>query len=803
MVRAAAAAAGLLSRRGPRLEEALRATGRLHQLTDTRGRVLWACPEIEALCGEGRPVADWLGERLAGEAEQQRPLGRLLSAATQEGATQEGATEEGVEEDLRLPPTAEGNGDDGDGEAVWWRVRTQRLPGGGATLWSLKDVTDQRQMLETLREEHRRTCDLMEHAPVGFYSVDAEGGFLYANQAFVDWLQLPLGSLLGGRLRLHDLLAQPAGAAAAHSLLPPRAESEVPREGEVELVDAEGGRFLARVTQEVVRDGTGALQTRGVVRHLSGERAAAEALALTELRFRRLFDEAPVGIAQLDDAGIITECNKAFGAMAGLKAHEAVGRPLPELVQEAQRPQLTRAIQEAIEAVRGAAGAARLSAAAVPPSTSMELRLQGAPETVCSLSLRSFRDDEGFGGGLIAHLLDLTEQKALEAQFAQSQKMQAVGQLAGGIAHDFNNLLTAMIGFSDLLLLRHRPGDQSFADIMQIKQNANRAANLVRQLLAFSRQQTLQPRVLNLTDILAEITHLLRRLIGEAIELKVVHGRDLGPVKADQGQLEQVIINLAVNARDAMPEGGRLVIRTANVTLEQDRRSGGETLPSGSYVLLEVEDSGQGIPPENLSRVFEPFFSTKEVGEGTGLGLSTVYGIVKQTGGFVFVESEVGVGTRFSIYLPRHARAQEQPEPESPGVRDLTGRGRVLLVEDEDAVRAFSARALRNKGYEVLEARSGELALEHLRGEPGDPTIDLLITDVVMPRVDGPTLVKRARERLPELKVIYISGYAEDSFRSRVDSERGIHFLPKPFSLKQLASKVKEVMGEPDLRVED
>jgi len=800
VARVFAAAAALFPRRGPRLESALRATGRLHQLIDAQGRVLWSCPEIEALCGAGRAVPDWLTARLDGDhaadPEQRRPLERLLSAAAPEG----------VEEDLRLASEVGREGQEGaeGGEPVWWRVRAQRLPdAGGATLWSLKNVTDQRQMLETLREEHRRTCDLLEHAPVGFYSVDAAGSFLYANQAFVDWLKLPLGSLLGGRLRLHDLLAQPGPSTAAHSLLAPRAEGDPPREGEVELVDAEGGRFIARVTQDAVRDGQGALQTRGVVRHLSGERAAAEALALTELRFRRLFDEAPVGIAQLDDAGIITECNKAFGAMAGLKAHEAVGRPLPELVQQAQRPQLTRAIQEAIEAVRGAGtGAAARRSAAGLASTSMELRLEGAPEAVCSLSLRSFRDDEGFGGGLIAHLLDLTEQKALEAQFAQSQKMQAVGQLAGGIAHDFNNLLTAMIGFSDLLLLRHRPGDQSFADIMQIKQNANRAANLVRQLLAFSRQQTLQPRVLNLTDILAEITHLLRRLIGEAIELKVVHGRDLGPVKADQGQLEQVIINLAVNARDAMPEGGRLVIRTANLTLEEDRRSGGETLPSGSYVLLEVEDSGQGIPPENLSRVFEPFFSTKEVGEGTGLGLSTVYGIVKQTGGFVFVESEVGVGTRFSIYLPRHARTQEQVEPESPGVRDLTGRGRVLLVEDEDAVRAFSARALRNKGYEVLEARSGELALDHLRGDPGDPAIDLLITDVVMPRVDGPTLVKRARERLPELKVIYISGYAEDSFRSRVDSERGIHFLPKPFSLKQLASKVKEVMGEPDLRIE-
>jgi two-component system cell cycle sensor histidine kinase/response regulator CckA len=376
--------------------------------------------------------------------------------------------------------------------------------------------------------------------------------------------------------------------------------------------------------------------------------------------------------------------------------------------------------------------------------------------------------------------------------------MQAVGQLAGGIAHDFNNLLTAMIGFSDLLLMRHRPGDQSFADIMQIKQNANRAANLVRQLLAFSRQQTLRPRVLDVTDVLAELSHLLRRLIGENIELNMVHGRDLGPVRVDQGQLEQVIINLAVNARDAMAGGGRLEITTSNLHLDHPRKVVGETVPAGDYVQIEVADSGCGIAPENLGRIFEPFFSTKEVGAGTGLGLATVYGIVKQTGGFVFVESRLGEGSRFSICLPCYSA--EVPEATAPpltaaAAQDLTGAGRVLLVEDEDAVRAFSARALRNKGYEVLEARSGDAALELVGSE--DQAIDLLITDVVMPRVDGPSLVREVREKLPDLKVIFISGYTEDAFRKRLGQETNIHFLPKPFSLKQLAGKVKEVLGQP------
>ena len=275
------------------------------------------------------------------------------------------------------------------------------------------------------------------------------------------------------------------------------------------------------------------------------------------------------------------------------------------------------------------------------------------------------------------------------------------------------------------------------------------------------------------------------------------HGRDLGLAKVDQGQLEQVIINLAVNARDAMSGGGTLTIRTANATQGTALRRGHEIMPAGNYVLIEVADTGMGIPKENLARIFEPFFSTKEVGSGTGLGLSTVYGIVKQTGGFIFVESETGKGATFQIYLPRHqaadaATAARDAAVEPPAVKDLTGIGTVMLVEDEDPVRIFSARALRNKGYTVIEARSGEAALE-LMGTTADK-IDLLITDVVMPKMDGPSLVREVRESQPDMKVIFISGYTEDSFRQRLDSDSNIHFLPKPFSLKQLATKVKEVI---------
>jgi two-component system cell cycle sensor histidine kinase/response regulator CckA len=390
--------------------------------------------------------------------------------------------------------------------------------------------------------------------------------------------------------------------------------------------------------------------------------------------------------------------------------------------------------------------------------------------------------------------------------------MQAIGQLAGGVAHDFNNLLTAMIGYCDLLLLKHKPGDHSFADIMQVKQNANRAANLVRQLLAFSRQQTLQPRVLDVTDVLADLSSLLHRLIGEQIELQVINARDLGLVRVDQGQLEQVIMNLVVNARDAMARGGRLEIRTKNLTITAPVVRPQDDIPPGAYVVIEVVDTGCGIPPENLQRIFEPFFSTKEVGAGTGLGLSTVYGIVRQTGGYISVDSMLDVGSRFTIYLPRY-ESPESPrraaftggvpggggvpfsfpgEGRERGIVDLTGQETILLVEDEDPVRNFSARALRNKGYTVLEARTGEAALAEFQAKPQE--IHLVITDVVMPGMDGPSLIRHIRKLAPGARIICVSGYAEDRFRDQLVDGPPIHFLAKPFSLKQLATKVKEAL---------
>jgi two-component system cell cycle sensor histidine kinase/response regulator CckA len=352
-----------------------------------------------------------------------------------------------------------------------------------------------------------------------------------------------------------------------------------------------------------------------------------------------------------------------------------------------------------------------------------------------------------------------------------------------------------MIGFCDLLLQRHRAGDQSFADIMQIKQNANRAARLVRQLLAFSRQQTLEPRLLNVTDVLAELSNLLQRLLGERVEMKMIHGRDLGLVKADQGQLDQVVINLAVNARDAMTKGGVLTIQTERVVVETSLQAHGDEIAPDDYVTIAVRDSGAGITGEDLERIFDPFFTTKEVGAGTGLGLSTVYGIVKQTGGYVLVESGgEDQGAAFTIYLKHYENVDgvaDMPELESESLhQDVTGGGTVFLVEDEDPVRLFSARALRSKGYKVIEARNGEAALEVMDSEQ----FDLLITDMVMPKVDGSAVVRAARAQHANVPVICISGYAEESVLQEVEAIDNVYFLPKPFSLKQLAGKVKEAL---------
>jgi two-component system cell cycle sensor histidine kinase/response regulator CckA len=615
----------------------------------------------------------------------------------------------------------------------------------------------------------------LDALPFGACALDADGRIRFANRVLRTWLGISEDAVARGGILLAGFLAE---APAALDL-------ECGAEGGSRLVAAVpdvAPAIVARVPFAAAGPDGDLVIVRDLAVEVKRERDFEDTIRQAEESLRRFFDYAPVGIVIVDADGCVAETNAAFRSMTGLREDD---RRMPTFLDFVAADDRARVTEE-FDRTRRAGN----------PVQPIEVVLDRSGRRVVQMYVRRAGGADSDATDLIAYLVDSTDQRNLEAQFAQSQKMQAVGQLAGGIAHDFNNLLTAIIGYSDLLLQRHSVKDESFADIMQIKQNANRAANLVRQLLAFSRRQTLQPRVLALADVLTELSHLLRRLLGENIRLDLQLGRDVGLVRVDQSQFEQVIINLAVNARDAMPQGGVVTIRTRNAVVGPDTRTGQEPLPSGDYVLIEVADNGVGIPAANLDKIFEPFFTTKEVGAGVGLGLSTVYGIVKQTGGAVVAASEEGRGTTFRIYLPLHvAREDEATDAEVAPVRvrDLTGKGTVLIVEDEDPVRLFAARALQNKGYTVLQADSPEAALAIL--DDPDAAIDLAITDVVMPQMDGPSLIRKARERRPDLKVIFISGYAEDVFRRNVDDDMPFTFLPKPFNLKELAGTVKEVLG--------
>ena len=419
------------------------------------------------------------------------------------------------------------------------------------------------------------------------------------------------------------------------------------------------------------------------------------------------------------------------------------------------------------------------------------IRLKARPDDPIAMTIAGTR---GLGeAAVLLSLKDNSEETRLQREVAQATKMQAVGQLAGGVAHDFNNILTGIIGHCDLMLMRHSPGDSDYDDIQQVRLNSNRAASLTRQLLAFSRQQTLRPQVLQLPDVVSEVSNLLKRLLGETVDLVIQHGRGMASVRADPGQLEQVIVNLAVNARDAMPDGGTLTLRTYAMSAAEVRRLGSDVLPIADYVALRMSDTGTGIPEDVMTKIFEPFFTTKEVGKGTGLGLSTVYGIVKQSGGFIFAENPPTGGASIVIYLPIHTGVGDVPEVAKPADKplELWGQGHVLLVEDEDMVRAVAERALTRHGYTVTTAANGEEAVELL---DGDEAPDLLISDVVMPSMDGPTLVRHARQKFPDLPVLFMSGYAEEQLRRSIDIDR-VHFLPKPFSVKQLAEAAQKVLA--------
>jgi two-component system cell cycle sensor histidine kinase/response regulator CckA len=756
-------------------------------VTDGDGRVIYANTAYLDLTDAAdahdmRPV-----ERVfIGDADASEAIYRLLKAA-REGKR--------LQEEVRVAATKSRS-------ARWLRLRVRPLGDGARarrlTVWSLADVTRERERQENVFQELQHAVDYLDHAPAGFFSVDAKGDVIYLNATLANWLDQDLAQVGSGGLRLADLVAGD-GAALLTTLraAPGEIKTEVL---DLDLKTRSGGTLPVRLFHKLAFGADGA---PGASRTLVINRArdhGTDPQRAAEIRFMRFFQNTPMAIATVDRDGGIVRTNPLFARLFhNVLSVESGDRSIGAVIAERDRGALEAAIAQA---ARGRGDIAPVDAA---------LAVEG--ERSARFYVTAVEEEERDQEAAIVYALETTAQRELETKLNQQQKMELVGQLAGGIAHDFNNVLSAIIMATDFLLNAHKPTDPSFGDIMQIKQNANRAASLVRHLLAFSRKQTLRPQVLDLGEVLSDLTMLLRRLIGEKVTLDVVHGRDLWPVKVDISQFEQVVVNLAVNARDAMSEGGRLTLRTTNVTAKECERYHAKGMPAADYVLVEVGDTGTGIPEAILDKIFDPFFSTKEVGKGTGLGLSTVYGIIKQTGGFVYVDSALHEGTTFRIFLPRHiASAQEAAESaaklEAPAISgtlaaadqvkraaaaDLTGEGTILLVEDEEGLRALNARGLTSRGYTVLEAGNGVEAIDVL--EKSDKPVDLVVSDVVMPEMDGPTLARELRIRNPGLKIIFVSGYAEDAFQKSLPEHGQFAFLPKPFTLKQLVAAVKEMLA--------
>jgi two-component system, cell cycle sensor histidine kinase and response regulator CckA len=760
-------------------------------VTDGDGRVVYANAAyldlIDATnANDMRPV-----ERVfIGDADASEAIYRMLKAAREGKRLQEEVRVAGIK----------------GRPARWLRLRVRPLGEEGRarrlTVWSLSDVTRERERQENVFQELQHAIDYLDHAPAGFFSVNTAGDVVYLNATLANWLDQDLAQVGSGGLKLSDLVAGD-GAALLTTLR--AAAGEIKTEVlDLDLKTRSGRTLPVRLFHKVAFGVDG---IAGASRTLVLNRArddGTDPQRAAEIRFMRFFHNTPMAIATVDRAGRIVRSNPLFARLFhSALSTEGGARSIGAVIAERDRP----ALEDAIGAAAGGKGD-------IPP---VDAALAAEGERFGRFYVTPVEEAERDQEAAIVYTLETTAQRELENRLVQQQKMESIGQLAGGMAHDFNNMLNAIILATDFLLNAHKPTDPSFKDIIEIKQSANRAASLVRHLVAFSRKQTLRPQVLDLGEVLSDLTLVLRRLIGEKVALEVVHGRDLWPVKVDNLQFEQVIMNLAVNARDAMPGGGRLEIRSANVTAKECARYQSKGMPAADYVLVEVSDTGTGIPEAIRGKIFEPFFSTKDVGKGTGLGLATVYGIIKQTGGFVYFDSVEGTGTTFRIFLPRHVadvrelapkRSAESSGPEAPAVFDalvaadrvkraasvdLTGHGTILLVEDEEGLRALNARGLKSRGYTVLEAGNGIEAIEVL--EKSNRAVDLVVSDVMMPEMDGPTMLRELRSRHPNLKIVFMSGYAVDAFEKSLPDLGQFAFLPKPFTLKDLVTVVKETLA--------
>jgi len=659
--------------------------------------------------------------------------------------------------------------------------------GRAATQAILRDVTDRKRAEQALKESEESYRVLVQTAQHGIINIDAESTILFVNPATEKIFGYAAADLLGRKLTM----LMPESHRHVHKMGIERYRKTGVRHLNWEALQLPGlhrnGREVPLEVSfgEVHRNGQRFFT--GTVRDVTEREHALEALRQSEEKFRSIFDFATLGIYQSRRDGSLVTANATLAAMLGYDSPEELMRK--NLFEIYADPEVRRTLLERYGDAEEGQG--------------LELlwkKKDGSPIWV-ELHFHAVKDTGGAGHYFEGFVHDITERRnseaekrRLEGQLIQSQKMEAVGQLAGGIAHDFNNLLTAIAGYSELLLGELPPDDPRRSYAEEIRRAGERAANLTQQLLAFSRQQLLEPKVFDVNGVVTGIETMFRRLLGEHIELRTRKASDLWRVKADPGQIEQAVVNLAINARDAMPDGGTLMIETANAWLDDAYSQTHMPAQAGAYAMIAVSDTGIGMTPEVKARLFEPFFTTKERGKGTGLGLSTTYGIVKQSGGYIWCYSELGRGTTFKVYLPRAEDAMaEAPAPPPPAAHP--GSETVLLVEDEPEVRSLVQRILKMQGYTVVTAANPDEAIAIAREFKGK--IEMMVTDVVMPGMSGRQLAERLARSRPEMRVLFVSGYTDDAVVRHGVIDQGTAFLQKPFTPTVLARKVREVLDAP------
>jgi PAS domain S-box-containing protein len=650
-----------------------------------------------------------------------------------------------------------------------------------------RDITELKQSEEALRDSEALYYSLVESLPQNIFRKDRDGRFTFGNKRFCAILEKPINEILGKT----DLDFYPPELAEKYR----QDDRRVIETGRIiETVEEHqppgGEKIYVQVIKTPIYDfEENIIGTQGIFWDVTERKRAEEALGHSEKHFRSLIENASDIITLLNSDGTIRYQSPSIKRILGYQPEDLVGKTVSELVHPDDLPKVITTFHYAIQKP------------GVPLSIELRFRHKDSSWRILEAIGSNLLNDPAVAG-VVVNCRDITDRKQVEEalcqseeQLRQSQKMEAVGTLASGVAHDFNNLLTVIMGYSNLALNHLRDGDPLRADIGQIWKAGERAASLTRQLLAFSRKQVLQPRVLDINAVVADMDKMLRRLIGEDIDLVTVLSPAVGRVKTDPGQMEQVIMNLAVNARDAMPTGGKLTIETVNLDWEEDHAYRRVGIPSGRYVMLAVSDAGCGMDAETRSHIFEPFFTTKERGKGTGLGLSTVYGIVKQSGGYIEVDSEPGRGTTFKIYLPRFEEADASLKPGALRSQPSRGLETVLLVEDDELVRALVRQVLHMNGYIVLEASSGSEALRICEQHTGP--IPLMVTDVVMPHMSGCELAQRVIPLRPEMRVLYMSGYTGNAVAQHGVLDPGIAFLQKPIASDDLVHKVRELLDAP------